>query len=124
MATEAEAIAEELDTIGARIRWLIGKYGQDIPDLHEDYTLVELLYFDEFLLPKRMPAGYQGMRGALRWLIDEALEGNLPSVLSIHRAQTIVKKDYESPEQRRRSMERDLAWGKAVAWSETGDPDG
>ncbi len=113
--TEAEAIADVLDTIQDRIRVLLAKYGDDYPDLWENYTLVELLYLYEFHYDP-MKEERDGQEGHITRFMELAAEGRLTKFPSIHRALTIVKKEYQTPDQRRRSADLEESWGEAMTW--------
>lgn len=111
---EAEAIAEDLSTYQSRVRLLLGKYGERFRDLHENYTLVDHLYFLEYGDPCTSPLDHDVGHHTLHHFIEYAAMGRGPKVLSIHRALTIVKKDFQTAEQRRRSAELEEAQREAL----------
>lgn len=105
MTTPAIPLSEELDTIGKRIIWIIEKFGDRYPGLHESYRLIELLYFREYVID-------EWMRTTFDVLIRRAAEGDerIPNPLSIHRSQTIVKKLFQDEKDRVRSDEKEAEW--------------
>ena len=109
MVTEAEAIRAEHETIKQRVAALALKYGDEYPDLLQNYTLAMLLYLREYV---SWPAASRP--GALDYYIEAANIGEIVNFTSLHRAITATKKDFQTPEQRKRGLELDAAWAKGL----------
>jgi hypothetical protein len=99
----SDAIAQELSGNRALVHQVIERYRSQFPGIWENYTLVLLLVIRD-----------QGV-----WISPEAIAkaaaGDLPNLTSIHRALTLVKKDYQTPEQARRSDELEEDWRETLS---------
>jgi len=88
----------------ALVKAVIETYKDRYPNIWENYTLVLLLVIREqagvFIPPDA---------------IDAAAQGRLPNLTSIHRALTVVKKDYQTPQQAARSEDLDEEWRQVLS---------
>lgn len=109
---EAAEISEELRTLEARVRYLIETFRERWPKVHENYTLLTLLYLAEF-------------DGLHFWDDDfeQAAQGELVNITSLHRAITLAKKAYQDEGDRARSDTKEAAYREALAPEDVGLPE-
>lgn len=91
-------VAHEFETAQDLVKAVIEKYRTTYPGLWENYTLVLLL----------------AVRESGVWISPDAIaaaaDGKLPNLTTIHRALTVVKKDYQTPEQQEKSDRLENEW--------------
>jgi hypothetical protein len=111
-STSPQEIRDHLKTVKDRVRGIINAYKAEYSNLWEDYTLVAFLYFREYhVWYDRMP---EPVVKPLEQLIIQAANKSLPSMETVCRALRIVKKEFQTPEDRERSREKEEAYRKAL----------
>ncbi len=102
-----------LTTLVERVDHIIEMYGDKFLNLHENYTLLMLLYVREY------EAGFPKGAASLAWLIDRAADGKdsrgLVNFTSLHRAITIAKKKFQNEKDRVRSDEKESEYQNVLA---------
>lgn len=123
-------LRERLDTLERRVAALAEKYG---PEVLQNYTLTWMLYMHDYegIRFNRAPLdGYEPQDPpavARGWLPDSvvlrmAKAGRFANMTSVHRAITAVKRDFQTPEQRRRALEREAGYREAFRVEAEGWP--
>ena len=105
--TDPDAIRAEHETLKQRVAALALKYADEYPDLLQNYTLAILLYVDEYENAPLYGADWD-------YLLQDAEEGKLVNFTSLHRAITSVKRDFQTPEQRKRGLTQEEAWAEGL----------
>ncbi len=98
MIQDPDAIRIENATLQGKLEFLVIKYRDIFPELWENYTLLNLLYlrdFDKLPVPRRA--------------LDMAYRNELVNLSSLHRALRLLKKKWQTPEQKTLGRERDEA---------------
>ncbi len=118
---EAVAIREEFETIKQKVAAMAIRHGEDIL---QDYTLSYLTFVVEYDLrdiPLTRPGRLLRVRPedfTLGELIGLAGVGRLSNMTSVHRAITDVKRDMQTPAQRKAALKREVFWGEAMTWKD------
>ena len=106
---DSDAIRAERETMKARLARLALKYADEYPDLLQNYTLAMLLYVREYEHAGVLDNGHR----ALTRMIEAASERRLVNFTSLHRAITATKRDFQTPEQRKRGLEQEEAYAES-----------
>ncbi len=109
MIQDPEAIRIENSTLQGKLEFLVVKYREVWPEIHENYRLLDFLYLRDF---ERLPIS--------REVLDMAARGELVNLSSLHRALRFIKKKWQSSEQKTLGKERDEA--HKVAFRDGGPP--
>lgn len=91
----------EASSIKERIRSIILEFRHKSPNIHLNYSLVTLLYLRKYCL---------GEEEDLENLLTKAAQWELPSMTSLCRLMTIVKKEFETPEEAEEAERREEEW--------------
>lgn len=96
-------VLEELETLHDQIVYLVRRWSRFYPGLHENYTLLMLLYLEEF-------QGIEIDHSVLRHAADH----KLVNFTSLHRAITVAKKLFQDERDRDRSYTREAEYHQAL----------